>query len=387
MIDRRQATAPSAPAGPLAQTESGRSLLLEFRLEQLRSALDEARANADQARTRLAEAAVREADQTRRHGLLQDELARAREEVNTLHRRLEQSEALRAELAGHLFESEVKEDAQELIRLRQEVELGQERALANERTAAQLRARVDELVASRETLLTRVVEWAQAVRNGDPDAVDLGEFIAKLRRAILDLERENALGEQREAALRQRLDQAGEEGRGKREEHLGTGDWGLEEKPQPPTPSPQPLPTLETSLAAAQDPQEKADLLLRLSATGGDSAFYAVRPCAADANPIVRAAAYQALGRLLEGDPARLEPHIRWGIADPNPRVRRRAVLAAGAARGLDVRSLLEPLTGDPDPQVRRVVHQILRRGPSTSFPSPVGRGVGVRSMRIVRGS
>src|SRR5690348_12739048 len=184
MIDR-QATAPSVPAGSAAQPESSRSLLLEFRLEQLRSALDEARTNADQARGRLAEAAVREADQTRRHALLQDELARAREEVAALHRRLEQSEALRAELAGHLFESEPPEDAQELMRLRQEVETTRERALASERTAAQLRARVDELVASRETLLTRVVEWQQLVKNGDPEAIDLGEFIAKLRRAIL----------------------------------------------------------------------------------------------------------------------------------------------------------------------------------------------------------
>ena len=82
---------------------------------------------------------------------------------------------------------------------------------------------------------------------------------------------------------------------------------------------------------------------------------------------MVRAAAYQALGRLLERDPARLEPHIRWGIADANPHVRRRAVLAAAGARGLALRPLLEPLTGDPDPQVRRIVHKILRRAPPSS--------------------
>ena len=78
-------------------------------------------------------------------------------------------------------------------------------------------------------------------------------------------------------------------------------------------------------------------------------------------NPSVRAAAYQALGRLLARDPARLAPHIRRGIADANPLVRRRAVLAAAGARELALPPLLEPLSGDPDPQVRRIVHRILR--------------------------
>jgi len=111
--------------GPLALREgiigSDRTFLLECRLDQLRGALDEARAEADQARVRLAEALAREAGETRRLSLLQDELARAREEVAALHRRLEHSEALRAKLQGHLFESEPRDDAQELVRLRREV--------------------------------------------------------------------------------------------------------------------------------------------------------------------------------------------------------------------------------------------------------------------------
>src|ERR1051326_5302572 len=73
-----------------------RTLLLECRLEQLRGALDEARAEADQARIRLAEAAAREAGESQRLSVIQDEVARARAEVAALHRRLEQSEALRA---------------------------------------------------------------------------------------------------------------------------------------------------------------------------------------------------------------------------------------------------------------------------------------------------
>jgi hypothetical protein len=321
---------------------SDRTLLLECRLEQLRGALDEARAEADQARIRLAEAAAREAGETQRLSVVQDEVARARAEVAALHRRLEHSEALRARLQGHLFESEGKGDAQELVRLRREVAAAHERIAASEQTASQLRARVDELVASRETVLTRVVEWQRAVRQGDTEAVDLAEFIASLRRAVLDLERDNALGERREAALREQLEQA-------------------IVPPPPPEPPKPPADELVAALAAAKHPQDQVELLLRLGRRGGDDAFYAVRPWATAEDPNVRAAAYQSLGRLLERDPARLEPHIRWGIADANPHVRRRVVLAAAAARGLALRPLLEPLSGDPDPQVRRIVHRILR--------------------------
>jgi len=338
---------------------SDRTLLLECRLEQLRGALDEARAEADQARLRLAEAAAREAGETQRLSVIQDEVARARAEVAALHRRLEHSEALRAKLQGHLIESEPREDAQELVRQRREVAAARERIAASEQTASQLRARVDELVASRETLLTRVVEWQRAVRQGDTEAVDLAEFIASLRRAVLDLERDNALGERRETALREQLEQA--------------------TAPPPPRPAAMPAETPEppaddlvAALSAAQHPQDQIELLLRLGRRGGDDAFYAVRPFATAEDPNVRAAAYQSLGRLLERDPARLEPHIRWGIADANPHVRRRVVLAAAAARGLALRPLLEPLSGDPDPQVRRIVHRILR----TQVPQRTEAGI-----------
>ena len=283
--------------------------------------------------------------------MVQDEVARARAEIAALHRRLEQSEALRAKLQGHLIESEPREDAQELVRLRREVAAARERIAASEQTAPQLRARVDELVASRETLLTRVVEWQRAVRDGDTEAVDLAEFIASLRRAVLDLERDNALGERREAALREQLEQA-----------TAPPPAAMPAvTPEPPEPPQPPADDLVAALAAAQHPEDQVELLLRLGRRGGDDAFYAIRPWATAEDPNVRAAAYQSLGRLLERDPARLEPHVRWGIADSNPHVRRRVVLAAAAARGLALRPLLEPLSADPDPQVRRIVHRILR--------------------------
>src|SRR2546425_3807772 len=131
---RRSGVSPAsaAPGG------SDRTLLLECRLEQLRGALDEARAEADQARIRLAEALAREAGETQRLSVLQDELSRARAEVAALHRRLEHSEALRAKLQGHLFESEGKGDAHELVRLRREAAAAHQRHAPREQTASQL---------------------------------------------------------------------------------------------------------------------------------------------------------------------------------------------------------------------------------------------------------
>src|SRR5438034_8667913 len=284
---REGVTAPrrSTPTGG----GSDRTLLLECRLEQLRGALDEARAEADQARIRLAEAAAREAGETLRLSVLQDEVARARAEVAALHRRLEQSEALRAKLQGHLFESEGRDDAQELVRLRREVAAAHERIAASEQTASQLRARVDELVASRETLLTRVVEWQRAVRDGDTEAVDLAEFIASLRRAVLDLERDNALGERREAALREQLEQA-------------IAPSAVPPPPAPVPPPPSPPDDLAAALGAAQHPHDQGELLVPLRRRGGgDDAFYAVRPWATAEDPNVRAAAYQSLGGCWNG--------------------------------------------------------------------------------------
>src|SRR6185503_12208194 len=138
-----------------------------------------------------------------------EELAQAREEAASLHRRLEHSEALRAEVEGRLFESGARDDTAELARLRRELLAERQRSISYETTVSGLRARVDELIASRETLLARVVEWQRTVRLGDAESVDLGEFISALRREILELEHRTLMGERREAGLREQLELAG----------------------------------------------------------------------------------------------------------------------------------------------------------------------------------
>ena len=50
--------------------------------------------------------------------------------------------------------------------------------------------------------------------------------------------------------------------------------------------------------------------------------------------------------------------------------VRRRVALTTATARGVAPRSLLAPLKKDPDPQVRRVVREVLRRIPATPGPA-----------------
>jgi len=356
-----------------------RVFLLECRLEQMRATVDEARAEAHRARTLLAEVTAREADHARRHQLLHEELAAAREELGALHRRLEHSEALRAGLEGRFFESSTPEDARELVRLRGEVAAHGNLTAARQRTVADLRARVAELTASRETLLSRVAEWQFAAREGDADATDLAEFIAVLSRDILELEHRSATAEQREADLREQLLQASAQ---RDASSSGPDPPAAEESPErldAPAARAEPETAVDGTAPSVEgaDGEPRIDTLLRLGRSGDVEGFYAIRSSLVAGDPSVRAAAYQALGQLLEHDPSRLESHVRRGLADPDARVRRRAVLTVAAARGLAVRPLLEPLRRDPDPHVRRVVAEVLRRAPSAAEGAG-GAGVAV---------
>jgi hypothetical protein len=346
-------------------SDAHRIFLLECRMEQMRARVDEARAEAHRARALVAEATAREADHARRQRLLHEELAAAREEVGALHHRLEHSEGLRAGLEGRLFESTRPEDGRELVRLRGEVAAHRDLTVAAQRTVADLRTRVAELTASRETLLSRVAEWQCAVRDGNPEAVDLAEFIAVLSRDILELEHRSVVAERGEAELREELLRASAQGY---VSSIAAHPPAAETPPQPVDPTDGPAGSDEAAAPTAGDEAvPRVDALLRLGQSREAEAFDAIQPSLVAPDPGVRAAAYQALGHLLEHDPSRLEPHVRKGIADPDPRVRRRVVLVAAAARGLKLARLLEPLKRDPNPQVRRVVQEVLRRTPSAA--------------------
>lgn len=499
MSDRREAAARSpgaansgTPPGPADDRE--RVILLECRLEQMRSALSAARGDADAARTKLADSCAREADHARRYGMIHAELAEARAEIAVLHRRLERSEALKAEIEGYLFEAGSRADTDELTRLRTKVLVEEQRSLVNDRTLARLRLRVEDLAATRETLLTRVAEWQQLIRKEGPDAADLSEFLAELRSEILELEHRNLTGDARETVLRERLAMAGidpdrdpaDDVRGVQiladesidqdepadeDDPVGQNTSVATEEPangsrpvrkpepvrgerpagkpepvreDPPVETPEPIQTEEpvapieaeataedsaqtepaasaedpivatspeapaetaaheptdaheppagprqsgsslgggttegivpgpsrtdqliADLMAAENPARRADLLLRLGRGGDARAHKMIGPWTKSLEPSVRAAAYEALGRLLERSPDLLEPHLRAGLADTDARVRRRVALAAATARGLTPRLLLEPLKEDPDAQVRRVVREVLRQAPS----------------------
>lgn len=421
--------------------DAERILLLECRLEQAHSALEDARAEADRLRVRLAEAAAREADHARRYSTVHQELAEARAEIVSLHEALDRSEAQRAELEGHLFESGARDDAAELIRLRREVLAQRDRCLAAERAASRLRTRVDDLLQSREALLSRVATWQRLIRQDGPEAVDLAEFMAELRRDILDLEHRNAAGEQREAALRERLLRAGmdpgvepsnahssgpslvvsyresedvehtrapadpasadddvyllqpiavddvtseleapaadvlaeddevvmappeEEKEEERDEDVIVLDDVLAEAWYEDVVGDALIEAAEEEqdVASAQEevvdaaPVEEPDVDMAAVASPGGAAVAELNAF----DPDARAAAYGRMVPLLEGD--RLADHLRAGLADPHPRVRRRTVLAAAAARSVPLHPLLDPLRTDPDPQVRRVVREVLR--------------------------
>jgi hypothetical protein len=383
-------TGSSVPTNP----EANRIVVLECRLEQMRSALDEARAEADRARLRLAVVTAREAEDARRSAIVHEELAEAREEAVSLHRRIEQSEALRAAHEGRLFEASAPTDLEELIRLRREVWVERERADASERIASELRARCDELIASRETVMSRVADWQRTLGVEDDGAFDLAEFISALRRDILELEHRNAQGERREAALRARLEEALRPRvfapatlDGDAASEADPADETIEAasaqlagrapsaKSERPANRPRgPLDDLSEQLSTADSTDLQVSLLGRLGRSGQMEAFEAIRPYGTASDALVRAAAFEAMGRLFEREPGRLEPQVRWGLADADPRVRRRVALAAATARGLSLRPLLEPLLADPDPQVRRVIQEVLRRAPPPSVEERAAR-------------
>ena len=474
MSDRREASARSpgaangrTPPGPGSDRE--RVLLLECRLEEMQAALNAARDEADHVRTRLAEAAAKETHHARRFCLIHEELAEARAEIAILHRHLDRSEALRAELAGHLFEAGPTADAEELVRLRRRALAEDQRASMSDRTIARLRERIDELLSSREILLTRIAEWQQLIREDGSEAADLSEFLAELRREILDLEHRSATSEVRESRLRERLALAGVDP--DRDEDETAEASGAEEpgrvpavfdpgalpgaaveadppaltEPEPPSvedepeevqvaeldpppaaeaaedesvaddqeaavaevpsseaeteaaaPAPEngaelveagkdpapvsvnPTDALVSELLDAQLPELRAELLLRLGRTGDPDAVGTIGPWTKSSEPSVRAAAYEALGRLLERRPDELEPHMKSGLGDEDARVRRRVVLAAATARGLEPHALLDPLREDPDPQVRRLIRQVLRQAPAAGRTSEPQRPVRV---------
>jgi HEAT repeat protein len=220
---------------------------------------------------------------------------------------------------------------------------------------AELQARVENLVTSRETLLSRVAEWQHQARNGDADAIDLAEFIAALSHDILALEHRSVTAEKREAELRERLLAASLQADA---DPRATNAAATEPHSTDEAPAPEPV---AEPACDDRDPQARIDTLLRLGRSGNADASQAIRTELGAPEHGVRAAAYQALGQLLEHEPARLEAYLRRGIADTDPRVRRRAALTAASARGLDLRLLFNHLRLDPDPQVRRVVKEILR--------------------------
>jgi hypothetical protein len=386
-------------------SDSHRVFALECRLEQMRASVDEARAEAHRARVQLAETTARQADRSRQHQLLHEELAAAREEIALLHRRIEHSEALRARLEGRLFEGNTPEDAAELVRLRGEVAAYRDLTAARQKIVADLRSRVGELVAGRETLLSRVTEWQYATRGGDADAVNLAEFISVLTGDILALEHRSHTADQRAAGLEEQLLRAREQGYVE-----ATPAVEGDARPEPAesaqsalsAQSAQPAEVAETAATAATAARTRSaaiadaiarpdvltvrataatapiadtvdsqiDALSRLGRSGEPRAFDTISSLLFATEPRVRAAAYQALGQFLEHDPARLEPHIRRGVTDSDSRVRRRVVLAAAAARGLDCEALLDPLQKDADPQVRRLVKEVLRRmSPGRNVP------------------
>ncbi len=108
-------------------------------------------------------------------------------------------------------------------------------------------------------------------------------------------------------------------------------------------------------LAAAHEAEGavRASLIEQVGRCGDAQAAEELAEFLADETAEVRAAAIEAMVRLVSG--AELEAVLRMGLEDGDARVRRRTALCAASARNFDAGALLVPLLSDPDRQVRRV--------------------------------
>ncbi len=402
----RQGQAPSDEARGFGCGSDGnlpQILLLECRVERLRSALDSARAEADKAREQLAVSVSREAEYAGRCSELEAELAEARAEILSLHRKLDFGESLRCELEGRLMEPRSDGDA---VNLKAELHAATERRRVQERIVVDLRRRFEQVAASRERLFARVAEWQACVRNDSPEAIDLAEFIADLRGEILALEQQHMEAEQR-------ADETSSPSRDDGDEDVGTRKSGvIAGHARPPIDSRNVKAVMPTGKSIANellrrellegssmmklraarrlldlegekasepiavalagvDEEQRAQMLVMIGRTGDARATGVVRPWLRSHDPGVRGSAYEAMCRLLDGCPNELVECVEAGLQDEDPRIRRRVILAVATAREGSHRVLLEPLSEDPDQQVRHLVRRVLGGKPVPGVGEP----------------
>jgi HEAT repeat protein len=394
-----------------------RVCLLEWRIEQLESALADRERQLQQQRIEIAESSRREANAARRTGELEERLADARREAVTLGDRSACADAARGELEERL--QEFGRASVQTARLASDLAREREQRAAGQRALDAARERIAILESGRERFFAKLIHWQQI--SGERANPELAEFIAELRSEISRLSSDNAALTERERCLRDELETL-------RARDDGAGAAPARPEPSAPLAIPAPVPAaapepelragveipagapatlpelrshlrsaltgsarahsgdmflgelfganvalrraaarsllqlagadaapaLSLALHAALEPQERAELLDLLARTGSPLVRPALERAQAEPDPRVRAAALDALVLYERSDPDRLRAVLERALADESSTVRRRAVVSLCGIPRADFSGLLVQALRDPDPGMRR---------------------------------
>jgi hypothetical protein len=191
------------PAVEIADPVAAERLcLLEWRIEQLESALADRERQLQQQRIEIAESSQREADAARRIGELESRLADARREAVTLGDRSACADAARGELEERI--QEYGRASVQTARLSGDLAHEREQRGVAERSLEAARERIAILESGRERFFAKLIHWQQI--SGERANPELAEFIAELRSEISRLSSDNAALVERERCLRDQLD-------------------------------------------------------------------------------------------------------------------------------------------------------------------------------------
>jgi HEAT repeat protein len=384
-----------------------RICFLEWRLEQMEAVIADERRTVRELRERVAEGAQREAEAARRVADLEERLAEARREVIALADRTAHADAERS-LLERRMQSNGRDTSREMAELCRKLEREKERAEQKSRALEHARERLNELERSRESFFLRLIEWQKMARADD---VDLAEFIAELRGEIARLAADNEAAQAREESLLDALAKsqlpepaheeeamprflasvgserpqvstalgvaeasevlAGIESDAKRDRAQRLARDLAGDRSESRIAAARDLagvagalaaPLLAAAMRNAASDEERIALLEQIGRVGAHARGDAEGPLSVarrsidavlgDPDPFVRAAAFEAKLALAPREEAAAIAGA--GLADPDPRVRRRLVLAVKAGVVGEIASLLLPVVSDPDPQARR---------------------------------
>ena len=374
-----------------------RASLLEWRLEQVTLREKDLWLRLEAERTAVADAQQRIADLTGRVQEVEDALAEARRANAALTARLAEAEDRVGQQSPR-----AERDAVALARAWR-----REQKRADHQTVAlrEARDRLEVLEHAQVRFHTRLTQWQRQVATA-PQDLDLAEFIAELRAEVLRLGQVNA-------QLRSQLSDAPpapseeattlpapsviDDGPGLNDGLPSVGVAPMVERLMSPDPeirrraatilsqnnSAEARSAILSALPLAANTEEQVHLLSQLARAGGPDQDDALMPYVQHTNPTVRATALDAVSAV---------SCLQQGAQDPDPYVRRRALIRWTQLAPNSVGSGLTRAVHDPDPGVRRTACAALA-GHSTSTstvtallyavddPDPAVRTAAVRSL------